>query len=154
MSTPTFNASSANGLTALQFVNDGMSDKLSSTGNTIRVNVGSLQTRMVESSPPGSNWTTKRTLGRQTRRVVWHVQLKCDSDSDLNDVEATIEAYLADGGSYALTDGKGRSTTRAVMVTADTRREGFRERCGANSVRQRWVIAFDVLEPKVGSSVL
>lgn len=153
MSTPVFNASATNGLSRLEFVNSGMSSLLSASGNTVSVTVGVPEPRTVEAAPVGGNWTISRTAGVGPRRIVWDVLLKCASEANLNTVESKIEAYLLDGRAYDLTDGRGRSTTYAVLVGSETRREGRRVRTLTGWL-QRWRLVFSVLSPQVGGSAL
>lgn len=154
MATPEFNSTGVNGLTTLKFENSGMSSKLSATGNTVRVRVGTVQVRTVDAAPPGVDWTIKRALGVAPRQVIWDVRLKAASDANLNTVESAIEAYLADGRAYALTDGKGRSTTQAVLMPQGTERIGFRERVSGGAVVQVWRLTFHVLIPRTGATQL
>lgn len=147
MSTPTYNASGANGLTALSFANGGMGERLSATGNTVIVEVEEVEVHSQEYSTPGGAWVCQRTLGTGKRRVIWHVTLAAVSDAKLNEIERFIADYLYDGSAYALTDGFGRSTADATLRRDGTRREGRRIAAPGTRRLQRWRLAFDVLRP-------
>ena len=95
MSTPFFNEAGVNGLTPLGVVNGGMGELLAAAGNTIRVHVGMIEPKTVESSPVGGAWTLSRSLGTDRRTVRWDAQLACADDADLNAVEAAIEEAVA-----------------------------------------------------------
>lgn len=153
MAVPTFNNSSAGGLTGLNFANSGMSGLLSSQGNTIEVLVEAPPVKESEFQSPSGNYTGKRRHGLGPRLVTWNCQLKCASDANMNSIEALIEAYLGDGRTFTLTDGKSRSSTFARMASPPlTKRVGRRlSSVPTGSVIQRWQIAFEVLRPVVGS---
>lgn len=153
---PQFNAGGENGLTTLHPTNGGMGALLASTGNTISVQVGALASKGSTFSTPGGHWTARRVTGRRPRRAVWDWQIAAADQSDLNQVEAAIEAYIDDGREYVLTDGKGRSSNYGVLLDggAGTGRIGRRVSTSDGRKLQRWRLVFDVLYPSVGATAL
>lgn len=150
MSTPAYNEVGENGLTPLIFADGGMTGNLSTSGNAVRVRVGRPQPRILEYAPVGGDWTLRRTLGQGPRRVVWECALKSPNDAALNDIEAEIDSYLVDGRAYALTDGFGRDTDWAVLVSEGTEPVGSRMTTTTGAKVQRWRLTFDVLLPTGG----
>ena len=152
MATPLFNNAEENGLSKLEVENGAMGGNLASTGNTVRVEVGALDTRVLQSSPPGVDWTVRRSLGVLPRRVTWRAQLKCANEANLNEVELRIEKYVTDGRAYVLTDGKGRTADKAVLTSA--RRIGPRLTTSTGAKLQQWELLFDVLAPRTDTGKL
>ena len=124
---------------------------LSETGNTLSAPVGELGSKAIEFSPPGTDWSARRTTGLGPRMVRWNWQIAADNEADLNTVEAAIEEYIRDGGEYTLSDGL-RSSAYAVIDPRGTKRSGPRRKLADGRYQQRWTIQFKIMWPSISGS--
>lgn len=151
MSQAVYNNAQTNGLLKLEPKPGGMGGILAATGNTLRVEVGSLISKRMTFTGLGTQWSASRVTGYMPRIVTWHWQVKTEgasAESDMNGVELRIEAYIDDGREYILADNKSRSNAYAIL-TSDSRRVGMRRRTPNTQPAyiQDWLLVFELLWP-------
>lgn len=132
---------------SLDCSNLGM-DGLSATGNTCRVVTDPLAPRTVQGAPAQVQYTLRRVVGMQARRIHVAAQLKTESGVEtsanefLNEIESTIDRLIIEATQGTLDDGRGNTYPNTVLVAA--RKIGPRTSIGTTAL-QRYDLEFQVL---------
>lgn len=152
MATWVYNNAALNGFAALHPYNGGMTG-LATTGNALRVQVNVPDQSVVSIAHPAAGFVSERVTGLTRRLVVWEWQIATTSEANLNTIEAILEAYVADGREYILSDGA-RSSSFAKLMAIGTGRAGQRRALPGGRYLQPWRLGFAVLRPSVGATSL